>query len=352
MCTASFAPKSHLTKYIDKIDRHWLPDLTGLPSVQEVDALDDKLLEVITAEPDKRCRLVKPQLRMLFFEHFLVMQALLNAQNIYFDNDIAKRWAHVMAMTIEESGGDSTNITDFEGHSFANYSKYTNLERWKKILTLSAQTKIKLNYQTNFGLTQTSADRLFVIFNLGKTQLKTHSFLEGLKGIYTSNRVKLNTTITVRRLVWFYQDFAEGRVRQEDKRIHSYDIKKPEFIERYQQGLDATIKYCGTRYMFADINGDKHALRDAVASVAYCKFGNAIHGYGKNVDEEKCFAQLVTLCPALNIDIALITPDSYFQTRGARPICEATFNSLILKKTPPFSIIPKKLFSYFGFTIK
>lgn len=68
--TASLEPKSHLTKYIDRIDRHWLPDLTGLPTVKEIDELDDKLLQVIKEESDKRCKLIKPQLRMLFSSTF------------------------------------------------------------------------------------------------------------------------------------------------------------------------------------------------------------------------------------------------------------------------------------------
>jgi hypothetical protein len=326
------SPKIQKKKLKDPIDSHWLPNLTGLPTVDEISQLDETVRQALEEETDKQCLAINPQLRMLFFEHFLVIQKMANAQGIYYNEKTAKDWAHVMAMTLKESDGDSTNITDFRGHTYATYEGVSNLKRWQTILTLSAHTKIQLNYQTNFGLTQTSSDRLFVAFKLAKYQKEETAYLEGIDGSTTPHKVLMNTSIAIRRLVWFYQDFAEGRIVQTDKRIHKYDINNPKYAERYQQGLQAAIEYCGTKYMFEEGKQDYEKLKGAFAKVSYCKFGNAIEGYGSNELDEKCFGQLVTLCPALNIDIALITPPQYFQTRNSRPVCEGTFKRLLNKK--------------------
>jgi hypothetical protein len=236
-----------------------------------------------------------------------------------------------MAMTLKESDGDATNITDFEGDSFSPSTNIiSNLQRWRRILSLSAETRINLNFQTNFGLTQLSADRVFVAFKLARDQLHDTEYLEGLEGADTPHKIPLNSAIASRRLIWLYQDFAQGRIHQKDDRIHLRDSQKPENRERLDDGVEAAIRYCGTKYMFAEGEGDIEKLKEAMASIAYCKLGNAKNAY-HDVDE-KCFAQIVTLCPALNIDIASITPLAYFATRDESPVCESTFKRLINKK--------------------
>ena len=204
-----------------------------------------------------------------------------------------------------------------------------------------------LDYQTNFGLTQTSADRLFNAFNLAKNQKNNTVFLQGKEGALTPGKKELNTAIAIRRLIWFYQDFAQGRISQSDARIHRRDITKPEFFERYQAGLKMALLYCGTHFMFRDgksVNEKKLDLdlQSAMASIAYCKFGNAQIGYGKNEFDNLCFASWVTLCPALNIDIATLTPLSYFATRKTSPVCEDTFRALLIKKPNNMSLINSK----------
>lgn len=329
---SSIADHLHLSHSKDPIDGGWLPNLTGLPTVAEMDEIDNTVKEAMNEETDSRCKSINPQLRMLFFEHFAAYQKMANAQNIYLNDNNAENWGHVMAMTLKESGGDSTNITDFKGHSFGTSKGVSNLQRWQTILTLSAKTHIQLNFQTNFGLTQTSADRVFLAFKLASDQKYDTSYLEGVEGASTPHQVPLNTAIAVRRLIWFYQDFAQGRIIQSDKRIHKADITKPEYSERYNQGLEAALRYCGTQYMFVEGNAQTEKLKEAMASISYCKLGNPQQGYGKNEVDEKCFAQLVTLCPALNIDIATITPLEYFATRKEKPICVGTFKRLLTKK--------------------
>lgn len=334
----SIADHLHLSKSQDPIDGGWLPDLTGLPDEAQIARLTQHIVDIITAENDSQCKAIDPRLRMLIFQHFAIYQQMANAQNIYFNEQTAHQWAHMLAMILKESSGDSSNITDMSGNTVSTYEPKTDLDHWKNILDLTIQSRIKLNYQTNFGLTQTSADRLFNAFHLAQNQSYDTEFLEGQEGELTPGKVNLNTAIAIRRLIWFYQDFAQGRISQSDERIHQEEINNPELFNRYQAGLKTALLFCGTHLMFYQKDqvpftteaGPK--LINAMASIAYCKLGNSQEGYGVNEFDEQCFAEWVTLCPALNIDIALLTPLSYFETRGAAPVCEETFNRLINKQ--------------------
>jgi hypothetical protein len=317
----------------DPVDGGWLPDLTGLPDKNQVLLLKNHAAKVMEEETDSRCNAIDKSLRLMVFRHFVIRQQMANNQNVYFNDKTAYQWAHVLGMLLKESSGDTASITDMTGRSMSTFTPQTNLQHWRKILSLSAEKgRIHLNSQTNFGLTQTSADRLFVAFKLAKHQKYTTSFLQGKEGAFTSRKKLSNTAIAIRRLIWFYQDFAQGRLVQSDSRINEYDINKPEFSDRHQNALDMALVYCGSRYMFE--SGLKHPqrLKNALGSIAYCKLGNAKTGYGKNQFDEKCFAEWVTLCPGLNIDIALLTPLSYFATRNEKPVCEETFKRLIIKK--------------------
>ena len=320
------------------VDEHWLPDLTGLPNPEQVALLTQQISSFIKIDQDPTCSAIDLNLRMMIFQHFAIYQYLVNAQNIYFDDAIAHQWAHILAMVLKESSVDSSSITSMSGQSLSTYSTETNLQHWREILTLSKQSQIQMNFQTNFGLTQLSSDRLFAAFRLAQEDTPETAFLEGREGLATPGKQVLNTAIAVRRLIWFYQDFAQGRIAEIAQRIHRKDMNSPDFSARYQAGLERALLYCGTAFMFGDPNEqtDKakmRLLKNAMASIAYCKLGNARGGYGKNQIDETCFAQWVTLCPALNIDIATLTPLSYFATRGQTPVCETMFRRLLHKKT-------------------
>jgi hypothetical protein len=98
-------------------------------------------------------------------------------------------------------------------------------------------------------------------------------------------------------------------------------------------GLRAAVWHCGTRFLFkegyAGAEGEK-ALEDAMARIAYCDVG-AKNPNPANKAQAECFARWVTLCPALNVDIAVLSPDSYFQTRNTPPMCLQTFQKLTKK---------------------
>lgn len=322
--------QSHHSK--DPIDGGWLPNLTGLPDKKTIDVYSEHIKDVMGQEEEKKCTAINSHLRMMVFQHFVIHQAMANSQNIYFDKKIAHQWAHVLGMILKESSGDSANITDMKGRSISTYSTLTDLKHWQKIFNLTLKNQVKLDTQTNFGLSQTSSDRLFNAFHLAKNQYFDTEFLEGKKGAQTPKKVTLNTAIAIRRLIWFYQDFAQGRISQEDGRIHEKDITKPEYSDRYKAGVKMALLYCGTKFMFKHPHKNYSILEDTLAKISYCKLGNARTGYGKNEFDEKCFAEWVTLCPSLNVDIAVLTPLSYFETRGEPPVCEKTFERLLNPK--------------------
>lgn len=333
----SLADHIHLSRSKDHVDGGWLANLTGLPNKSQVELLTKHVKKIMLEETDNRCNAINPRLRLMVFQHFAMYQHIANAQNIYFDKNIAHTWAHFLAMILKESSGDSTSVTDMSGHSVSTYESQTDLQNWKNILSSTVQKKIEWNYQTNFGLTQTSADRLYVAFHVAQNQGYDTEFLEGKEGASTPRKIPLNTAIAIRRLIWFYQDFAEGRISQSQGRIHQQNINKPEFSNQYHEGLKMALLYCGTRFMFHEKNQsgaeNEPAFENAMASIAFCKLGNSQTGYGRNEFDERCFAEWVTLCPALNIDIAILTPLSYFATRGEKPVCEDTFKRLIIPKS-------------------
>ena len=331
----SFENTLHLSGSPNAMNYYWLPKLTGLPKKDQVAQLTQNMMSVMMEDTDTACTSVNPHLRMMIFQHFVIYQHMLNAHHVYFDERIAHQWAHVLAMILKESSGDSTNVTGMSGRTVSTNRSETNLQQWKGMFDRIKQSQIHLNYQTNFGLTQTSTDRLFDAFCLTKDQKINTPFLKGQNGAPPGVH-QLNTAVAIRRLIWFYQDFAQGRLADSDEPLQPEDITKPEYSAKFQQGLDMAILYCGTGYMFRGKSlghgvQKTTKLRNALASIAFCKLGNLHTGYGTNEFEEECFAKWVTLCPALNIDIATLTPLSYFATRGATPVCESTFMRLINK---------------------
>ncbi len=324
--TSHHAEHTPLSKAKAPQDKGWLADLNDLPSREEIEKLSKHVDEVMQQEKHKTCTSINPRLRKMIFLHFAIYQYVVNNRSVYLDEKNLHHWAHVFGMLLKESSGDTTNITSMTGRSYSTYEAKSDLKRWGEIEKLSKTGRIPLNYQTNFGLTQLSVDRLFVALQFAQ------------KPAYLENQKKsdLNTAIAVRRLIWFYQDFAQGRLKQEHDRIHHHEQGNPEYSARFRRGIDMALLLCGTDYMFTEgYHGKAEGAADlthAMASIAYCKLGNSHKGYGFNEIDERCFAKWVTLCPTLNFDIAMLTPLRYFATRHAAPVCEDTFKALVNKK--------------------
>ena len=332
----SLANHIHLLRSTDSMDSNWLPVLIGLPDYHQVSSLTQHTINVMMEEKDIRCTSISFNLRMMIFQHFVIYQQMVNAQNVYFDDQIAHQWAHVLAMILKESSGDTSNITDMGGYSISTDDSKSNLQEWRQILKLSSRSRVELNYQTNFGLVQTSADRLLDAFHLTKEQKEDIAFLDREEGASMPNKLVLNTAVAIRRLVLFYQGFAKGRILDSQTPFNKEDISNP-YPEEYKKALNMALIYCGTRLMFQADENSASSLQNAMASIAFCNLGNQKPGYDLSKMDLQCFAQWVTLCPALNIDIATLTPLNYFATKGQQPVCEETFKRLIIKE--PGSII-------------
>lgn len=339
----SFADPIPLVRSQNPVAPTWLPEIVGIPDSFEVTLLTQHMLDVMLEEKDAQCMSISPNLRMMIFQHFVIYQHMLNAQQIYLDEDVAHQWAHVLAMILKESSGDSANITDMCGYSISTNQAKTSLKQWQRIVGLTHQKRIDFNYQTNFGLTQTSSDRLMDAFRLSKDQQYDTAFLEGKESAESPGMKILNTAIAIRRLIWFYQGFAQGRLFEAQYPLGPQDINKPEYQPRYKEGINRALLYCGTHFMFDDSllkeasGEDSLSLQDAMASIAFCSLGNQHAGFGNNQVDELCFASWVTLCPALNVDIATLSPLSYFATRNQKPVCEDTFKRLLNK--PPAKLL-------------
>ncbi len=304
----------------------WLADLSGIPSREEIEKYSKQVDEVMKREKNKRCTSINPRLRKMIFLHFLVYQHLVNKRSVYLTEKNTYHWAHVFGMLLKESSGDPTNVTSMKGRAYTTYQAKSDLNRWRKITHSSQNGKIPINYQTNFGLTQLSVDRLFVALQLAREP----AYFKGKK------QQGLNTAVAIRRLIWFYQDFAQGRLTQEHDRIHQHERGNPEYSARLAFGTSMALTLCGTNYMFREGYHKKEGgvadLTKAMTSIAYCKLGSSKAGYGANKINEQCFAEWVTLCPTLNFDIAMLTPLKYFATRDEPPVCQDTFNALLTKK--------------------
>lgn len=312
----------------------WLADLSGLPPPSEVMKMEKRVLNIIRNDKDRDCSSINVHLRAMIFVHFLVFQHIANAQGVYLDENIAYQWAHILAMILKESSGDSTNITSMSGQSIATDRSKTDISNWKKILDPSKVSHIKLTLQTNLGLSQISENQLIFPVPLTQEQKKETEFLEGKEGSLTRQKRSLSVNNAIRDLIWFYQDFSQGRLTQSEFPICALKIDDPEYAQRYKEGIKAALLYCGTEYMFrhADVKRNKELdrkLKKAMASIAYCRLGRPRCDENNNELDMRCFEAWVTLCPALNIDIALLLPLRYFATRYANPVCLDTFKALL-----------------------
>lgn len=310
---------------ITDIDHQWLPDIAGMPQSRGDVATADEV-KAAPGGDEPACRKVDAGLRAMVFNHFRNFQAMENHQNVYLDKATTRKWAHVLAMIIKESRGDSTDVTDMRRREVGTYKARTALPRW---YDLFSHDHIAYTKQTNYGLAQLSYDRLRATFDLPQTDASR--FIDRHQDS-KEKAIDLTTARLSRRVIWLYQDFAQGRISKEDARIDEKDIGKPEFQSRYRRGLKEALWHCGTRFLFAEgYQGEDGAkkLEEAMASIAYCKIGSAADGYGADAESGKCFAQWVTLCPAANFDLATINPDRYFQTRKAKPVCLKTFNGML-----------------------
>lgn len=293
-----------------------VPDMPPAFEEKSLPALADQIKNAPGAG-EKGCREVDPRLRAVIFEHFQTLQAIENQQGRYFKAENAEKWAHMLGMVIKESSGDSVNVTDMNGKESSTYRALTSVPRWKALFS----HPIVYNSQTNFGLAQQSTDRLMVSFPV-KTDLAD---------ILPEGKERKSGKLS-RGILRFYQEMARGHISSNEPALSLKESEDPANKEKASRGRKAALWHCGTRFLFQEggVPEGEKALEEAMASIAYCEFGKGDSAPTK--DNMRCFGRWVTLCPALNLDIALLNPNSYFATRKTAPLCLATFQKLIKPK--------------------
>lgn len=296
-----------------------LPKLDGLPTY-------DPASQITTAQEVKAAggakeaackKKVPAALRAMVFQHYLHAQALENAQGHYFNSAMVLKWSHLLGMILKESGGDPADVTDMNGKEVGSYKAMDSIAHWKSLFSHD----LTYDKQTNYGIAQQSLDRLQV----GSPGSNEYDRFLGAGANLTDGEY-------VMRLLGLYQQFAQGRLSNSDTVITKAELRAPnappDLVARAHLGVQAALWYCGTRFLYKEgytgAVGQK-TMEDAMASIAYCDVTNISAG-------KKCAASWLTLCPALNLDIGLLTPDSYFQTRKTSPVCGKTFVALTTKK--------------------
>jgi hypothetical protein len=268
-----------------------VPDETGAWKEFRTTTLD--ALPAEETEDASCVRRLPENLRNLFFEHF----------RYYVDHSTSEvgekevaRFAKVLGMAPRESSGATVAITDMRGTggatSLRQFFKNDNpgvaapksltssLESLNKLFAITAETRkvngvlrsstLRWDEETNFGLLQMSANRLYIDF--GGRQ----------------------------------DDIARDSIRE----MRTLYASEPEEV----------IARCGTALMF---NDSPVEIRGAFDELMTCEPG------WKSKKSIQCFGQWATLCPNYNVTLALVAPPAYFATRHAAPLCTKTFTRIL-----------------------
>lgn len=241
-----------------------------------------EILELNASMPVARARAnascikgVNKQARDLFFEIFANLIVEYPKMNVEL---AVARFSKILAMGMKESSGVSAMATDMKLRgsrlSLDSLTKDNRGREWGEVNRSTLATYHKLidskaityNFQTNFGLLQMSADRMYPNF--------------------------LGDII--------------GRMAPELKSLAARD---PEQL--YRQ--------CGAAYMYHD---EPEAVIAEYAELASCEIDY------RTVSGVKCFGRWMMLCPGMNVSLALATTNRYFQTRKAVPKCADSFRIL------------------------
>ena len=179
-----------------------------------------------------------------------------------------------MGMMIKESSGNPSAVADMNGkgsrtsyksfftvnksHGIMSRPHYSNTILLEKLLK---QDGVTINKQTNFGLAQLSADRLYIAKWGG-------NYLTAKKDL-----------------------------------IKSFPPKQ-------------LLNWCMTRSIY---NDDEKTLQRYAEKIISCDMGY------KTKTGIECYARVVNFCPRLTIDLALEQPLKYFETKKASPLCGKLF---------------------------
>lgn len=187
---------------------------------------------------------------------------------------LRSKLSKLMGMMIKESSGNPSAVADMNGkgsrtsyksffaanksHGIMSRPHYSNTILLEKLLK---QDGVTINKQTNFGLAQLSADRLYIAKWGG-------NYLTAKKDL-----------------------------------IKSFPPKQ-------------LLNWCMTRSIY---NDDEKTLQKYAEKIKSCDMGY------KTKAGIQCYARIVNFCPRLTIDLALEQPMKYFETKKAAPLCTKLF---------------------------
>ncbi len=241
-----------------------------------------EILELNSSMPVARMRAmsgcikgVNPRARDLFFEVFSNLVVEYPKMNVEL---AVARFSKILAMSMKESSGVSAMATDMKLRgsrlSLQSFVQDNRGREWGEKYRSTLDTYHKLidsksitfNHQTNFGLLQMSADRM-------------------------------------------YPNFLGDIIQRMAPELKALAARDPQQL--YQQ--------CGAVYMYHD---EPDAVIAEYATLASCDVDY------RTTDGVKCFGRWMMLCPNMNISLALATTNRYFQTRKAVPKCADSFRVL------------------------
>ncbi len=217
----------------------------------------------------RACKALPDNLRGLFYEHFIYY---VDRHGRRIGPAEARRFSRLLARAWADSRGNTVNASD--GRSNGN---------------------------------DISASR-FVTDNIRRDARDNRAVasLESRAIILRSPRIKMDRKARFGLLKASVTQLADPRARTALAEIQALALRNP----------DAAVDRCGSEWMYADPD---RALKAALVASARCKPGAASEG------EVRCFAQWVTLCPNLNLSLALLKAGG----AGGKAICAEAFDSLI-----------------------
>jgi len=155
---------------------------------------------------------------------------------------------------------------------------------------------------------------------------------DSVKGFFRANPKKgvasnLKTTLALRETLlglekvrWTHQTNF-GLLQMSPDRLNSENNRK--IYARYKtiasQSPMTAMDLCGTAFLYQDA---PNILRGEIEEAGLCKEGT------KSKAGQLCFAKMVTICPALNFELALSAPAAYFATKNKTPRCASSYRSI------------------------
>lgn len=213
---------------------------------------------------DKACKRMPQSLRNIMYSLFNEKAA--NMESLKARSSLARKMAKLMGMTMAESSANPACTGDMKNRG-AGYSD----KEYIKDISGSGGHRISLALRRR--LLNNSTVKMTVQTNFGLCQMSLD---------------RLNN----------------------DSSDAAYDAFKADILANPNSAM---VK-CGTQFVYRD---NDSSLKDELLRAARC-----------TDTKVKCFGQLVTICPKLNLELGLRAPAAYFETADASPVCTEAFLSL------------------------